>query len=141
MKFSRQENFMKFYISRYNVITTSFMTLCVTYKTVHQSDFYLNDAPFKKKFGCPYSFTPGLVPNRVTVFLLMIVYSIQSSWVNRDACCTDMPAYFCNNFVYCQPMFIIFGTYTLYTCSSKHQLFCSIFCDIFTGLNLRTLEI
>ena len=38
----------------------------------------------------------------------ILVYDNYTGWAKKSR-----PAYFCNNFVYCQPIFIIFGTYTL----------------------------
>jgi len=48
--------------------------------------------------------------NCMYMFFLFFGCQFDKGWAKKSK-----PAYFCNNFnfVYCQPIFIIFGTYTL----------------------------
>ena len=60
--------------------------------------------------------THYIAVNESTVELLLNARSHYTEWAKKSK-----RAYFCNNFVYCQPMFIIFGTYTLLEIGRGHD--------------------
>jgi len=71
-------------------------------KTRHFGKFTAFD---KNHFFRDYLLSLSMAPNSKQVGLLKLNYT---GWAKKSK-----PDNFCNNFVYCHPIFIIFGTYTL----------------------------